>query len=223
MLNILTEQNVQRSLRELQPQDILIAPDLGAISFFDFGHVQQAIDAGARAARALAAQLAPLSLASAEYALFEQRRLAPPALADVVLPLARVEVGSDGGINPAALAAQSGLRVGKNATLAQVRRGADTLYGRGDLARVETDIDDADGKRTVLIRATEAPWARSRLRVGLELASDFDEANSFALKLMYVATSFNNWGAELCLIAGIGDQRDFGAQLWQPLGPGSPW
>ena len=112
-----------------------------------------------------------------------------------------------------ALAAQSGLKAGENATLAQVRRGADTLYGRGDLARVETDVNDANGKRTVLIRATEAPWARSRLRVGLELASDFDEANSFALKLMYVATSLNRWGAELRLAAGIGDQRHFDAQL----------
>ena len=223
MLNILTEQNVQRSLKELQPQDIMIAPDLGAISFLDFGHVQEAIDAGARAARALAAQLMPLSLASAEYAVFENRRLAPPALADLALPLARVEARSNGRINPAALAIQSGLMEGKNATMAQVRRGADTLYGRGDLARVETDINDADGKRTVLIRATEAPWARSRLRVGLELASDFNEANSFALKLMYVGTAINRWGAELRLVAGIGGKRDFGAQFWQPLGPGSSW
>jgi NTE family protein len=223
MLNILTEQNVQRSLKELQPQDIMIAPDLGAISFLDFQHVQQAIDAGERAARALAARLLPLALPKAEYALFENRRLAPPALADLALPLARVAATSNGRINPAALVVQSGLKEGKDATLAQVRHGADTLYGRGDLARVETDISDADGKRSVLIRATEAPWARSRLRVGLELASDFDEANSFALKLMYVGTSINTWGAELRFVAGIGDKRDFGVQLWQPLGPGSSW
>jgi NTE family protein len=231
MLNILTEQNVQRSLKELQPQDLMIAPDLGTISFLDFQHVQQAIDAGERAARALAAWLLPLSVPAADYALFENRRLAPPALADLALPLAhveakveaRVDATSNSRINPQALAAQSGLKEGKEATLAQVRRAADTLYGRGDLARVETDISDTDGKRSVLIRATEAPWALSRLRVGLELASDFDEANSFALKLMYVGTSINSWGAELRGVAGIGDRRDFGVQLWQPLGPGSPW
>jgi NTE family protein len=223
MLNILTEQNVQRSLKELQPQDILIAPNLGAISFLDFQHVRQSIDAGERATRALAARLAPLAMAPAEYALFEHRRLAPPALADIALPLARVEARSNGRINPAALALQSGLQEGRQATLAQVRHGADVLYGRGDLARVETDISDADGKRNVLILATEAPWARSRLRVGLELASDFDEANTFALKLMYVGTAINSWGAELRGVAGIGDKRDFGAQFWQPLGAGSPW
>eukprot|EP01036_Dinobryon_divergens_P038676 gene38676-50806_t len=45
----------------------------------------------------------------------------------------------------------------------------------GDLERVEAEIDDEGGKRTVTIKATEADWASSRLRVGLELASDFDD------------------------------------------------
>jgi NTE family protein len=223
MLNILTEQNVQRSLKELQAQDILIAPDLGTISFLDFQHVGQAIAAGERATRALAARLAPLALTPKQYALFEHRRLAPPTLADVALPLARVEARSNGRINPQVLALQSGLVEGKPATLEQVRRAADTLYGRGDLARVETDISDADGKRSVLIRASEAGWASSRLRVGLELASDFDDANSFALKLMYVRTSLNGWGAELRAVMGIGDRRDLGLQIRQPLGAGSTW
>jgi NTE family protein len=223
MLNILTEQNVQRSLKELQPQDILIAPELGGVGFLDFQQVGRAIGAGEQAARQLAARLAPLALDQRQYALFEHRRLAPPALADTALPLARVEAGTDGRINPRALAVQSGLKVGQAATVGQVRDAADALYGRGDLARVETDISDAGGQRSVLIRATEAPWASSRLRVGLELASDFDEANTFALKLMYVRTSLNAWGAELRAVMGIGDKRDLGVQFWQPLGAGSRW
>lgn len=223
MLNILTEQNVQRSLKELQPQDILISPDLGPVTFLDFSHVNGAISSGEKAARALAARLAPLALDAKQYAQFENRRLAPPALADTALPLAKVEARSNGRINPEALVAQSGLRPGKPATLAQVREAGDKLYGRGDLARVETEITDSDGKRSVLIRASEAGWGSSRLRVGLELASDFDEANSFALKLMYVRTSLNSWGAEVRAVMGIGDKRDFGLQFWQPLGAGSPW
>ncbi|HJV59902.1 MAG TPA: patatin-like phospholipase family protein, partial [Albitalea sp.] len=36
MINILTEQNVQRSLATLQPADVLIAPDLGTLGSADF-------------------------------------------------------------------------------------------------------------------------------------------------------------------------------------------
>ncbi|UUZ51278.1 hypothetical protein LP420_18395 [Massilia sp. B-10] len=43
MINILTEQNVQRSIRELRAQDILIAPGLDGIGFLDFRSVGAAI------------------------------------------------------------------------------------------------------------------------------------------------------------------------------------
>jgi NTE family protein len=108
MLNILTEQNVQQSLKELRPDDILIDPDLGGLSFLDFQHAGRAIAAGEQAARKLSARLAPLAMDQRQYLLFEQRRLAPPALADTALPLARVEAASNGRINPKALAVVRG-------------------------------------------------------------------------------------------------------------------
>jgi NTE family protein len=223
MINILTEQNVQRSLKELRPQDILIAPDLEGVGFLDFHKLERALAAGERGARAAVARLAPLALAAPEYAQLEARRLRAPALADTPLRLARVEVESIGRVNPQALKVQSGLKEGQLASMAQVRRAADSLYGRGDLARIDTDIADQDGARNVTIRASEADWFNSRVRLGLELGSDFDDANSFALKLMHVRSSVNDWGAELRTVLRVGDRRELGLQFWQPLGPGSKW
>ena len=223
MINILTEQNVQRSIRELRAQDVLIAPPLDGIGFLEFRSADSAIKAGELAARAMAPRLAALALPEADYALFENTRLAPPALSDLPLALARIKVESTGNINPRVLEVQSGLAAGQKLTREQVRDAADLLYGRGDLERVEVQIDDEAGRRQVTLRATEAAWASSRLRVGLELASDFDDSNRFALKFMHVKTSLNAWGAELRSVIQVGDQRAFGAQLFQPLGPGSQW
>ncbi|MES2126940.1 MAG: patatin-like phospholipase family protein [Pseudomonadota bacterium] len=223
MLNILTEQNVQRSIKELGPKDILIAPDLAGVSFLDFQTFDKAIRAGEKAARALAGRLAPLALPAADYARLENRRLAPPLLDDVALPLATLEVQGSGHINANALAAQTGLHEGTLVTKEQVSKAASSLYGRGDVARVETEINDDAGRRSVVIKATEAEWARSRLRVGLELASDFKDSNSFAVKLMHTQSSINSWGAELRTQARIGTSRGFGVEFWQPLGVGSPW
>jgi NTE family protein len=223
MINILTEQNVQRSLKELRPQDILVAPDLGGIGILDFHKLDAALAAGDKAARALAARLAPLAVDAPEYARLEARRLEAPARPDTPLVLARVAVDSVGRINPQALKVQSGLKEGQAASVADVRRAADSLYGRGDLARVDAEIRDAPGQREVTIRADEAEWFNSRVRLGLELGSDFDDANSFALKLMHVRSSINDWGAELRTVLRVGDRRDIGVQFWQPLGPGSKW
>ncbi|NHZ34896.1 patatin-like phospholipase family protein [Massilia rubra] len=223
MINILTEQNVQRSIRELGPGDVLISPELSGTSFLDFRNIDSAIKGGEAATRALAPRLAALALPEAEYALFENNRLATPPLSDTPMLLTEVKVESSGRINPKILQVQSGLAQGQTRTRDQVRRAANSLYGRGDLERVETDIDDEGGQRAVAIRATEAGWTNSRLRVGLELASDFDDANRFALKVMHVRSSMNPWGGELRTTAQIGDERGIGVQFHQPLGPGSPW
>ena len=223
MINILTEQNVQRSIKELGSDDILISPELSGTSFLDFRNIDSAIQGGEAATRALAPRLASLALPAADYALFENNRLATPPLSDTPLLLAEVRVESNGRINPKILQVQSGLAQGQTRTRDQVRRAANSLYGRGDLERVETDIDDEGGQRAVAIRATEADWTNSRLRVGLELASDFDDANRFALKVMHVRSSMNPWGGELRTTAQIGDERGVGVQFHQPLGPGSPW
>lgn len=223
MINILTEQNVQRSIRELRAQDILIAPGLDGIGFLDFRSVGAAIAAGESAAHELEQRLAPLALAPGDYALFENNRLAPPPLSDTPLQVAAIKVEGTDRINPKILEVQSGIVPGQSMTREQVRKAADLLYGRADLERVETEIDDDAGKRSVTIKATEAPWATSRLRVGLELASDFDDANRFAIKLLHVRTSMNSWGGELRTMVQAGDRRGLGLQFYQPLGAGSPW
>lgn len=223
MINILTEQNVQRSIRELRPQDVLIAPRLANVSFLDFRSAPQAIRAGEEAARAMAAVLAPLALPEQQYARLESARQAPPPGRDAALPLRTVTVQTDGHINPRALEAQTGLKAGRAVTHEQARTAAESLYGRGDLERIQTEVRDEGGARDVAIRVLEAPWARSRVRVGLELGTDFDDANSFALKLLHVKTSLNAWGGELRTFARVGDERELGVQWHQPLGPGSQW
>jgi len=223
MLQILTEQNVQRSLSELHKDDILVAPNLEGVSFLDFSTHEKAIAAGEAAARELAPRLAALAIPEREYIAMESLRLATPVDSDRPVKLAKVQIQGARDVNPEVLVNQSGLQAGQPTTREQVRQAAVALYGRGDMARVETDIDDVDGERTVTIRATEAEWARSRMRVGLELASDFRDSNNFSIKMMHVLSALNSWGGELRTEGRIGNERGIGMQWWQPLGPGSQW
>lgn len=225
MLAILTEQNVQRSLKELGPKDILIAPDLKGLSFLDFRNHDRAMRAGAAAAKAAEAQLQALALPADQYAALENRRSGEPALAmrGSALPLSKIEVQGLKHLDPEVLIALTGLKQGDLVTPDQVQRAAGRLYGRADLDRVEAEVQDREGQRSVTIKAEESVWARSRLRVGLELASDFADNNTFTLSAMHVATALNGWGAELRTVARIGARRELGIQFRQPLGAGSSW
>ncbi|WP_295760786.1 patatin-like phospholipase family protein [Undibacterium sp.] len=223
MLQILTEQNVQRSLKELRPQDILIAPDLNGISFLDFSQSHKSIQAGDNAAKLLREKLSQFAVTEEEYAVLERNRFAAFTAPDVPLPLATIEVKGTRYINPAALIVQTGLTPGEAVSEEQVRQAAAKLYGRGDLDHVETQVHDSIDQRSVSITASEASWSRNRLRVGIELTSDFSDKNSFSLGAMHIASSLNPWGGELRTVARIGSIRALGSQLFQPLGAGSQW
>ncbi len=223
MLRILTEQNVQRSLQELGPRDILIAPDLSSVGFMDFHAHELAMQQGALATQHVAAQLRALSVPGVDYAARESMRLAGPAAADRSLVISSLDVQGTPHIAAAVLRAQSGLEVGRPTTTEELDLAARRLYGRADLDRVEIRSRDVGDGRGVTIEATEAAWARSRVRLGVELASDLSDGNAFNIGLLHVLSSLNTWGAELRTVARIGTQRQLGSQWWQPLGPGSPW
>ena len=159
MIHILTEQNVQRSLRELRAQDVLVAPDLAGVGFLDFGKHDQAIRAGEAAARALAARLAPLALPPKRTMRgWKRARLARRRGRRSALPLGRIDVRGDGRVNPDVLAAD-GPAEGRDAHARAGAHGVRTLYGRDDIDRVDTEIADDGGGATCSIRPTESPWA----------------------------------------------------------------
>lgn len=224
MLQILTTQNVERSLRELKADDVLIDPDLADISFLDFGRREEALATGQRAALAAHERLRPLAVSDAAYAAWERQRLADPAsAAPPTLPLAVLTVEGTRRSNPAALRAELDLQDGQPASAAEIRRASAQLYGRSDFERVDAQTSDREGERQVTLHVSEADWAHSRLRLGLELYSNFADANRFSLVAMHVATWLNPWGAELRTVGRIGATRGLGSELMQPLGPGSPW
>lgn len=222
MLQILTEQNVKRSLRDLRPRDVLIDPDLGTMSFMDFSRAAEAIATGRRAALAASERLAALA-APGDPAL---ARLAPPpgpkARPDA-LPLGGLEIVGTQRINPEALRNELGLTPGQPVSDADIDRTVVALHGRGDFERIEADSRDVNGQRFVHLQLSEAPWSENRIRIGLELYSNFAEANRFSLVALHVADWLNSWGAEWRTLARIGSQRSLQTEFWQPLGPGSPW
>lgn len=223
MLHILTEQNVRRSLQELGPGDLLIAPDLTGTSFMDFGRSERAIAAGERAARELAPRLQALALSPTAYAALERSRTGRPGALDDPRAIARLEVLPTTHAGREALTTRLGLHEGDMATVAQINRAAARLQSSGDFERVEVELNDAQGQREVRVTPVEAGWARSRLRLGLELNSDFSDDHQLTVSALHVLSWMNSWGAELRSLARVGSQRLLAVEWWQPLAPGSAW
>jgi NTE family protein len=74
MIAILIQHNSRQQLEKIGPQDILIAPQLGDTSSFDFGNVKRVIAVGERAAQESAQRLASVAMTPQEAQIYAQRR-----------------------------------------------------------------------------------------------------------------------------------------------------
>jgi NTE family protein len=220
MVNILTEQNVTRSIAALGPRDIYIRPDLDGITAADFERHAETADRGRAAAEAVAAQLQALSLPPAAYARWRQRFEQGPRLPPTV---DAIEFAGLGRVHPDTV--QRHLRQQPGEVLDSTRLGRDLVrvYGEGDFERVDYSLV-TDGQRHVLrIDAVEKRWGPDYLRLGLALSSTLSQGASYALRLAWHRTWLNAWGGELLAVGELGNTNGASLEWFQPLATPSRW
>jgi NTE family protein len=182
MITILTEQNVQRSIATLKPDDVLINPKLGKLSSADFDKSAEAIALGEQAANALLERLRARSVSEAAYAQWKQRRALPAALPPT---LDFVEFAGSELTNPARFAAQLETQPGRPFDTARAERDARTLAASGDYTRTDYRIVNRNGAEGLVFELEDKPWGPNYLRLGIDLSTDFNSRGSFNLKLSH--------------------------------------
>ena len=215
-LNILTEQNVRASLELLRPTDILVAPDLGATTSFDFSASAALIAAGEKAMRADAARLAPLALSALDYAAWQAARRRAPTRER--WPIDRVVVEGTKLVNPAAVEAIVGIDAGKPLDVKRLEGEIGQLNATGDYERIDYALRETPIGRELVIDVDEKSWGPNYLRFGLALESDMEGDSSFNLVVGHKRTWLNRWGAEWLNEISVGRTRAWSTEFYQPIG-----
>ncbi len=169
MLNILTEQNVGRSLAELTPRDILILPELGDYSAADFDNLVKTVPIGEAAARKVSDRLRALSLPAAQYAAVRAKQVVPAVAQAQTIDAIRVE--GTRGVNETVVLQAMQTRIGQPLDSETIDLDMRRIFGRGDFETVnyaargnrrQTNAGRAgQGKATSQLRAIRTR-ARSR-------------------------------------------------------------
>ena len=215
MLSILTEQNVQNSLALLKPTDILISPDLGDFSTSDFDNLPSIAPLGATAARAMAEQLAPLSLPPDEYAALRARQTV--AVVPDTRPVDEIRFVDLQRVNPET--ARNIIRTRENEPIDQAVLDRDMLrlYGTGDFEHVSYRFMEEHSRRVMGIHAVERSWGPDYVRLGLALSADSSGNSYWNLLGSYRRTWLNSLGAEWRTDAQIGSNIAVLTEFYQPL------
>jgi NTE family protein len=214
MINILTEQNVNRSLAELKPQDILILPELGDYSAADFDHLEKTVPIGEAAARKVADRLRALSLTPEQFAAVRARQVAPEAVGTLVIDAIKVE-GTRGVSDVVVLQAMQ-TQVGQPLDTDTIDLDMRRIFGRGDFETVNYAVQEIDGKRTLVVLVKEKPQ-RNYVRFGLELEAALGQQAGFNLLASHRMKWLNSFGAEWRNDVILGSDVLLSTEVYQPL------
>jgi NTE family protein len=220
MVNILTEQNVQRSLATLDPaRDVLIAPPLGRLTSGDFDRAADLIAAGERHTAGLVPQLAALRLGETDWLAMRrgQQRLDD----DPPQPIASVRFEGQDITEPERLRGALAVQPGQPFSVERAERDSRTLAASGDYLHVDYRVEDLPAGTGLVYRVEEKPWGPHYFRLGLDVQSDFAGRGEFNVKLSHNRHWLDGSGSEWRNRAQIGSIPRWFSELYVPLGAGS--
>jgi NTE family protein len=215
MINILTEQNVRLQIASLGPGDVLISPDLGALSVIDFRKSAEFIAKGEAAARAAGAQLAALALPEPAYRAYLAAR---PKLSDTPPPVIDfVRVQGTQFANPKAIEAKLDVTIGEPLDTKKLERGIARLYGTGEYARIDYRMVEDGTRQGLVVDVHEKAIGPNYVRFGLFYATDFQGESSFALLMGHRRVWVNSLGGEWLNEIELGRIARAATEFYQPF------
>lgn len=220
MINILMERNVADSLASLRAGDVLIRPELGALSAVDFARGVDGIPAGDAAVMGAAGQLARLALDEAEYARWQQSRLAR-VRSDPAID--RVRVAPTRFVNPEVYARDRGGDLDGRIPGDELERVIRRWTASGDFTSIAWSVRPERDGHTLWIDPKEKPWGPDYLQIGFVGSADSHGYSDFSVQGALRRTWMNRWGAEWLTVARFGRVREVETSWFQPLGVGSAW
>ena len=217
MINILTEQNVQRSLATLKPADVLIAPSLGVLTSGDFERAATFFALGEAGARGRSDRLSTLAVDAPSYAVWRATHARAP---QAPTRLAAVRIEGSTVTNPDRLLAMLETKPGERFEPAKAERDARRLAAGGDYTRADYQLTRGPrpGEGDALVFELEdKPWGPSYLHAGLDLSTDFSGRSAFNLKLSHNRHWLTPNGTEWRNRLQIGEVPRLFTELYHPL------
>ncbi len=214
MVNILTEQNVTRSLASLKATDVYIKPDLEGITAGDFHRSSETADRGKTAAEAVADRLKAFSVSEESYAAWSKKIAYARQSARAI---DEIQVAQLKTVNPAAVERHLRVKPGDSVDDARLNQDILRVYGDGWYETVDYSVLTERDRNILRVLPVEKSWGPDYLRLGVSLYSDFKQDSSFTLRAAYDKTWLNSLGGQLLVAGEVGRRNAVVADLYQPL------
>ena len=214
MTNFLTRRNVEQQLALLGPKDVLILPDLGAVTSADFFLSDEIVEMGATATRRKAVALQTLALSESKW---RQYRETLPEVAFTEHPIHRIRIRNSGSLPNYLIRERIRQKTGQPLDREMLETDLNEIYGMGYFESVNYTLTQEQDKQVLVIQCAEKSWGPNYLLFDFAYEEDFDLDRRINLGGSINFTGLNDLGAESTTTLSIGSEPEFRTEFYQPL------
>jgi NTE family protein len=221
LTGILTNRGTQAQIATLTGRDRLIRVPVGDLSTADFERMQDGIGLGVAAAEEHVDWLRKLALSEEDYARHTSARVTPsfePPVIDFYTLNNNSRIGDD-----VIVARAPEDLVGAQLDVDALEGDINTIYGMELFQNVRWTVVEENEQKGVAFDIEERAWGPNYLQFGLVLSDDLEGDSAFALTGAYTKTGVNKFGAELRILAALGDTVGISSGFYQPLDRRGRW
>ena len=220
MTTIMGRARTEEQKQLMTDEDVLIAPELGPISFQSFDQSVQAMRLGEVAARQSMEKLKRFSVSEQVYAAHRQSlqraRGEPPMIHQVAIE-------NESQLSAKVLEARLSDQRAAILDVEQLNADIADIYGLDTFETVDYSIERRDSENLLVVRSSAKSWGPNYLRFGVNLEDDFDGNSSYNFAARLTKAEVNARGGELRVDVVAGESPYFAVEMYQPLDFASRW
>jgi len=216
----LTAGSVDVDKERLSKTDVLIEPVLGDISFKSFDRARDAVALGEEAARKQVALLRPLGADPERWKQFEARHHLTDATA---VPLKEFHLENTSWLDDRVVTKRLHVAPGQPLDEAQLKKDLINLSAFDTFGLMSYDLKVDDGASRLTLRTPEKPYSRGSLQFGVNLRSDFQGDDAYAVLIRHRVLAVNRLNGEWVNTFQIGGKSLASTEFYQPLDWGQRW
>ena len=214
MIGIMVRRGTLESKAKLQPGDVLIEPNLGAMTALEFARMTEVMELGRRAAQAKGAGLAVLSQPQATYQAYSASRV---RTAEPAVSVAFVRPSERSQPEARRIEAVFGDLAGKPLDTPELQRRLATQYQLDQFESIDYRLVGSEARRGIEVDLRRKSWGPAFLRMGVGVESDYEGGATANAAARLTLTGLNALDAEWTIDGQIGEEPRFQTEFYQPL------
>ena len=216
---ILTRASTEYQLQKMNTEDILIRPDVGALSTTDWGVLPIALERGEQAAVEQRSRLSQLSIDETVYMAMKQHAFTRSEtwFESMNRPLVAVELNNQSTVHRDLILREFAIKEGTSVSEQEVQDAIARVYNLDAFETVDATFKETPVGRILVLNTKAKSWGPNFIDIGASYQDDFESDSVLSLDIAYTCSALNEWGGQWRNKLSLGYEKALRTEFYQPL------